>query len=133
MRLPNSSLTQLARVTQLPPLVLSPVLSLLVDVNLGGYQTTLSTTNIQTKRGAKWQNRFSEALSKITCSSSWYKAIHNMDTLYIKVQEEMDFEVKNHQQLSIITSTRRSMYVCRKVFPHEFRFGYFTREDDKLE
>lgn len=102
MRLPNSSLTQLARVTQLPPLVLSPVLSLLVDVNLGGYQT---------KRGAKWQNRFSDALSKITCSSSWYKAIHNMDTLYIKVQEEMDFEVKNHQQLSIVASTRRSMYV----------------------
>lgn len=34
-----------------------------------------------------------------------------MDTLYIKLQEEMDFEVKNHQQLSIVASTRRSMYV----------------------
>ena len=48
--------------------VSSPVLSRLVDVNLGGYQTTQSTTdtNSQTKRVEKWQNRLSDALSKIT-------------------------------------------------------------------
>lgn len=42
-------------------------------------------------------------------------AIHNMDTLYMKVQEEVDFEVKNHQQLSIYNHKHSEKYVCMYV------------------